>query len=195
MTPLIYKKQLWKQSGHLDNYHEDMFMVTPGMSCADHTHAAIAAAAHDHDDADTFGLKPMNCPGHCLLVAAKKTSYNDLPMRIADFSTLHRFVVITVVAPAWVGSHTWLARCVTTHNVAALGMATHGVLACRNEATGALGGLTRLRRFQQDDAHIFCSHDQIEDEVHACISFVDSIYKLFDFKFRLFLSTKYVGRS
>lgn len=62
----------------------------------------------------------------------------------------------------------------------------------RNEATGALGGLTRLRRFQQDDAHVFCTLDQIAAEVHSCIEFVEAVYRLFGFKFRLFLSTRCV---
>lgn len=67
-----------------------------------------------------FGLKPMNCPGHCLMFAHRKRSYRELPMRVADFGVLHR-----------------------------------------NEFSGALQGLTRVRRFQQDDAHIFCTPDQV----------------------------------
>ena len=97
-----------------------MFVVSSGDSCADHAHGSDAGV-------DDFGLKPMNCPGHCLIFGSKRVSYRELPMRIADFSSLHR-----------------------------------------NEASGALGGLTRLRRFQQDDAHIFCAHDQIASEV--CIA-------------------------
>lgn len=99
MTPLIYKQQLWETSGHLDNYNEDMFMVTPGMSppghsCGSHAHEASLSPK------DYMGLKPMNCPGHCLLVASQQLSYNDLPVRIADFSTLHRCVVGRIVAYA-----------------------------------------------------------------------------------------------
>lgn len=67
-----------------------------------------------------FGLKPMNCPAHCLMFAQRKRSYRELPMRIADFGVLHR-----------------------------------------NEFSGALHGLTRVRRFQQDDGHIFCMSDQV----------------------------------
>ncbi|KAH9773424.1 threonine--tRNA ligase 1 [Citrus sinensis] len=66
-----------------------------------------------------FGLKPMNCPGHCLMFDHKVRSYRELPLRLADFGVLHR-----------------------------------------NEASGALTGLTRVRRFQQDDAHIFCRESQ-----------------------------------
>lgn len=76
-------------------------------------------------------------------------SYRDLPMRLADFSPLHR-----------------------------------------NEATGALGGLTRLRRFAQDDAHIFCAPEQVEAEVAGCLDFVAAVYGVFGFRFRAVLSTR-----
>ena len=69
---------------------------------------------------EKFALKPMNCPGHCLLFKHRDRSYRELPMRIADFGVLHR-----------------------------------------NELSGTLSGLTRVRRFQQDDAHIFCREDQV----------------------------------
>ena len=68
----------------------------------------------------TYALKPMNCPGHCLIFASRERSYRELPLRLADFGVLHR-----------------------------------------NEYSGALSGLTRVRRFQQDDAHIFCTSDQV----------------------------------
>lgn len=66
----------------------------------------------------------------------------------------------------------------------------------RNEIHGALTGLTRVRRFQQDDAHIFCRHDQIQDEIVSCLKFIDYIYSIFGFKYTLALSTrpeKYLG--
>ena len=69
---------------------------------------------------EKFALKPMNCPGHCLMFAHRDRSWRELPLRFADFGVLHR-----------------------------------------NEASGALTGLTRVRRFQQDDAHIFCTMDQV----------------------------------
>lgn len=69
---------------------------------------------------DQFGLKPMNCPGHCLMFAHRERSYRELPWRVADFGVIHR-----------------------------------------NEFSGALTGLTRVRRFQQDDTHIFCTPDQV----------------------------------
>lgn len=69
---------------------------------------------------ETFALKPMNCPGHCLIFGSKDRSYRELPLRMADFGVVHR-----------------------------------------NEASGALSGLTRVRRFCQDDAHHFCTTDQV----------------------------------
>merc|ERR1719386_293465 len=68
-------------------------------------------------------------------------------------------------------------------------VADFGVLH-RNEASGALSGLTRVRRFQQDDAHIFCREDQIRDEVAAALRFTSDMYKLFGFDYRFFLSTR-----
>jgi threonyl-tRNA synthetase len=159
-TPLLYKKDLWKTSGHLEAYAENMFSVRgggfqegSGGSCADHTHEALGNVGDDDDD--DFGLKPMNCPGHCLVFAHRLITYRELPLRIADFSTLHR-----------------------------------------NEASGSLTGLTRLRRFSQDDAHIFCSEEQIEAEVLGCLDFISAVYRIFGFTFRAVLATrpeKFVG--
>lgn len=74
MTPLIYKKDLWETSGHWQNYKDDMYMVSG-----------------TGDDEGLFGLKPMNCPGHCLIFDSTPKSYRDLPIRLADFSPLHRY--------------------------------------------------------------------------------------------------------
>ena len=71
VTPLIYKTELWKTSGHYDAFRDDMFLMTI--------------------DEDEYGVKPMNCPGHCYLFATRKYSYRELPVRFADFSRLHRF--------------------------------------------------------------------------------------------------------
>ena len=73
MTPLIYKKDLWESSGHWQNYRDDMFTVS-----------------YDQESNDVFGLKPMNCPGHCLIFDNQPKSYRDLPVRLADFGALHR---------------------------------------------------------------------------------------------------------
>ena len=96
--------------------------ITPAMTDTDEPFTGGCNHSHGNDDGnDVMGLKPMNCPGHCLIFAnSGLKSFRDLPLRYADFSALHR-----------------------------------------NEASGALGGLTRCRRFSQDDAHIFCTQDQV----------------------------------
>ncbi|CCK70636.1 threonine--tRNA ligase MST1 KNAG_0E03820 [Huiozyma naganishii CBS 8797] len=124
ITPLIFRKSLWEQSGHWDNYKEDMFRVE-GQDISK----------------ETYGLKPMNCPGHCVMFRKFDHSYNELPLRYTDFSPLHR-----------------------------------------NEASGGLSGLTRLRNFHQDDGHIFCSKDQIDSEILGCLQLVDLCYgRIFEF--------------
>lgn len=129
ITPNIYNSKLWKISGHWDHYAQNMFSFNAGK--------------------DQFVLKPMNCPGHCLLFANDVRSYRELPLRLADFGVLHR-----------------------------------------NEYSGGLTGLTRVRRFQQDDAHIFCTPDQIQDEIDGCLDFLAHVYQTFGFTFELVLSTR-----
>merc|ERR1719197_677590 len=97
----------------------------------------------------THALKPMNCPGHCLMFDHRTRSYRELPLRLADFGVLHR-----------------------------------------NEESGALTGLTRVRRFQQDDAHIFCRMDQVQAEVEGVLDFLEHVYGIFGFEFELELSTR-----
>ncbi|EMD59505.1 hypothetical protein COCSADRAFT_175366 [Bipolaris sorokiniana ND90Pr] len=143
ITPIIYKKSLWEKSGHWENYAEDMFSVQ-GRG----TTAQIPEA--DGGEDGEFGLKPMNCPGHCLLFRDEIKSYRDLPVRFADFSALHR-----------------------------------------NEISGALTGLTRVRRFHQDDAHIFCRTDQILAEIEQTLKFVGMVYNTFGLgPYKLLLSTR-----
>ncbi|KAH7344277.1 hypothetical protein BKA66DRAFT_434374 [Pyrenochaeta sp. MPI-SDFR-AT-0127] len=143
ITPIIYKKSLWQKSGHWENYAEDMFSVQ-GRG----TTAQIPEAEAGEDG--EFGLKPMNCPGHCLLFRDEVKSYRDLPVRYADFSALHR-----------------------------------------NEISGALTGLTRVRRFHQDDAHIFCRPDQILSEIEQTLKFVGMVYETFGLgPYKLLLSTR-----
>ncbi|XP_038891995.1 threonine--tRNA ligase, mitochondrial 1 [Benincasa hispida] len=135
LSPNMYNMQLWETSGHAANYKENMFVF--------------------EIEKQEFGLKPMNCPGHCLMFQHRVRSYRELPLRLADFGVLHR-----------------------------------------NEASGALTGLTRVRRFQQDDAHIFCRESQIKDEVRAVLEFIKYAYNIFGFTFELKLSTrpeKYLG--
>lgn len=143
ITPTIYKKDLWAKSGHLDNYADDMFTVTSTSPSRADTHQTTG-------EADEYGLKPMNCPGHCLIFASKVRSYRDLPIRYADFSPLHR-----------------------------------------NEVSGALSGLTRVRRFHQDDGHIFCRPSQIEAEIAQTLAFVRETYRVLGMgSYRLALSTR-----
>ena len=130
ISPNIFNAKLWEQSGHWHHYADNMFKFEV--------------------EKEQFGLKPMNCPGHCLMFDHKPRSYNELPIRFADFGVLHR-----------------------------------------NEASGALTGLTRVRRFQQDDAHIFCRADQISQEIRACLDFLFFVHRdVFGFSFKLELSTR-----
>lgn len=142
ITPTIYKKSLWEQSGHWENYADDMFSVQG--------RGASGLAGKEAGEDEEFGLKPMNCPGHCLLFDSDVKSYRDLPVRLADFSALHR-----------------------------------------NEISGALTGLTRVRRFHQDDAHIFCRPDQILSEIEQTLKFVGMVYDTFGLgPYKLLLSTR-----
>ncbi|XP_041792592.1 threonine--tRNA ligase 1, cytoplasmic [Chelmon rostratus] len=129
VTPNIYNSKLWQTSGHWQHYSENMFSFEV--------------------EKETFALKPMNCPGHCLMFDHRPRSWRELPLRMADFGVLHR-----------------------------------------NELSGALTGLTRVRRFQQDDAHIFCTMDQIEEEIKGCLDFLRTVYEVFGFTFKLNLSTR-----
>ncbi|XP_058771734.1 threonine--tRNA ligase, mitochondrial 1-like [Vicia villosa] len=129
ISPNMYNMELWKASGHAEKYKDDMFVLEV--------------------DKQEFGLKPMNCPGHCLMFKHRVRSYRELPLRFADFGVLHR-----------------------------------------NEASGALSGLTRVRRFQQDDAHIFCRESQVKDEVRKALDFIDYVYQIFGFTYELKLSTR-----
>lgn len=133
ITPNIFCTKLWEESGHLQNYKENMFII----------------------EGDDFALKPMNCPGHCVMFKHQDHSFRDLPLRFADFGVLHR-----------------------------------------NELSGTLTGLTRVRRFQQDDGHIFCTRDQVKSEIKGCLEFLGFVYGVFGFRFELVLSTrpeKYLG--
>ncbi|KAL5702594.1 threonine--tRNA ligase [Ranunculus cassubicifolius] len=134
-SPNMYNMQLWETSGHAAKYKDNMFTFQV--------------------ENQEFGLKPMNCPGHCLMFDYRARSYRELPLRFADFGVLHR-----------------------------------------NEASGALTGLTRVRSFHQDDAHIFCREPQIKEEVRNVLDFIQYAYDIFGFTFELELSTrpeKYLG--
>jgi threonyl-tRNA synthetase len=115
-TPQVLDKRFWEQSGHWENYRDNMF---------------IAETAEE----ETLALKPMNCPGHVQIFKFGQKSYRDLPLRMAEFGACHRY-----------------------------------------EPSGALHGLMRVRAFTQDDAHIFCREDQIEEEVASFIQLASSIH-------------------
>jgi threonyl-tRNA synthetase len=96
----MFNAKLWETSGHWQNYKDDMFTLDI--------------------EKEKWALKPMNCPGHCLIFDSRDRSYKELPIRMAEFGIIHR-----------------------------------------NEASGALTGLTRVRRFVQDDTHVFCMPHQV----------------------------------
>ena len=129
-TPLIYDKALWVTSGHWEKFRENMFLIPI-------------------DDEHTYGMKPMNCPGHMLLFGSQLRSYRDLPLRYAEAAPLHR-----------------------------------------NELAGALHGLTRVRYVTQDDAHIFCSQEQVDSELDGCLDYLRYLYGLFGIEPRAELSTR-----
>ena len=170
ITPNLFYDNLFKTSGHWEHYRDDMFHFSleedliaeakakaqsegkevqeepelpEGCSCAECCHREM-------------GLKPMNCPGHCLVFKSKDRSYRELPIRMAEFGVLHR-----------------------------------------NEASGALTGLTRVRRFVQDDAHIFARRDQIGSEIENALDFMKEVYTIFGLEMEFTLSTinmeKYMG--
>ena len=120
-TPHVMRADLWKTSGHLSHYAENMF------------------AGMELDDAE-YRLKPMNCPGHILIYRDKLRSYRELPVRLGELGTVYRY-----------------------------------------ERSGTMHGLLRVRGFTQDDAHIFCTPDQIEDEVVSCLEFALDTLKTFGF--------------
>jgi threonyl-tRNA synthetase len=135
VTPLIFKNELFKTSGHWENFRENMFL-SPDPDSETHTIDTGPDGWHHG-----YGLKPMNCPGHTFVYRAEKRSYRDLPLRLAEFSRLHRA-----------------------------------------ERSGTLHGLMRVRAMSQDDAHIFCREDQIEDEITLNLQMVRDVYGALGFE-------------
>ncbi len=127
--PEILKSDVWKISGHYDNYKENMYFTTI--------------------DEQEYGIKPMNCVGHIKVYQSVLHSYRDLPLRFYEYGVVHR-----------------------------------------HEKSGVLHGLLRVREFTQDDAHIFCSFEQIQSEVSAILDFTHKIMKAFDFSYEMELSTR-----
>ena len=129
-TPQVLDEELWHRSGHWDNYRDDMYFMEV--------------------DERRFALRPMNCPGACLVFGSERHSYRELPLRLAEFGRVSR-----------------------------------------NEREGVLHGLLRVRAFTQDDAHVYCTEDQITDEVASICEAIDELYARFGFEdVRVELSTR-----
>jgi len=127
--PEILKADMWKISGHYDNYKENMYFTTI--------------------DEQEYGIKPMNCVGHIQIFNHDLISYKELPIKFFEYGVVHR-----------------------------------------HEMSGAMHGLFRVREFTQDDAHIFCTQNQVKGVIFEVLEFVDSLLKLFDFKYEIEVSTK-----
>jgi threonyl-tRNA synthetase len=131
-TPQLVDRVLWEKSGHWEKFREHMFI------------AEVDEVDHDSDTGQNrrmLALKPMNCPGHVQIFKQGIKSYRELPLRMAEFGSCHRY-----------------------------------------EPSGALHGIMRVRAFTQDDAHIFCTEDQIESETREFIDLLSSIYRDFGFE-------------
>ncbi|HSB06268.1 MAG TPA: threonine--tRNA ligase [Thermodesulfobacteriota bacterium] len=127
--PQLLRLELWKQSGHFENYRDKMYFTKV-------------------EDTE-YGIKPMNCLAHMLIYKSQIRSYRDLPIRYFELGTVHR-----------------------------------------HEKSGELHGLLRVRGFTQDDAHILCRPDQLNEEIGAIIDFVDDVMKIFGFEYEMELSTR-----
>jgi threonyl-tRNA synthetase len=119
-TPTMLSDHLWRESGHWDHYKDNMYFTEV--------------------EGQNFAVKPMNCPGACLVFRSRRRSYRELPLRLAEFGHVHR-----------------------------------------HELSGVLHGLFRVRAFTQDDAHVFCTPEQVPDEVRAILDLTDRFYGRFGF--------------
>jgi threonyl-tRNA synthetase len=144
-TPQLVDRKLWEESGHWEKFREHMFIaeVDEGAGHASESAGSAEAPAPAENEAGIrhLALKPMNCPCHVQIFRQGIKSYRDLPLRMAEFGSCHRY-----------------------------------------EPSGALHGLMRVRAFTQDDAHIFCTEDQIESETKIFIDLLASIYRDFGFE-------------
>ncbi len=129
ITPMVMNESLWRQSGHWDHYRDNMYFT--------------------EKDGQTYAIKPMNCPGHIMIYKTRSHSYRELPLKMCELGTVHRY-----------------------------------------ERSGVVHGLFRARAFTQDDAHIFCTPEQIESEIIEVANLIDKTYKLFGFSYKMELSTK-----
>ena len=139
-SPHITKGALFEQSGHLDWYAEGMY---PPMQLD----ADVDAEGVVRRQGVDYYLKPMNCPMHNLIFAARGRSYRELPLRLFEFGTVYRY-----------------------------------------EKSGVVQGLTRARGFTQDDAHIYCTREQMAEELDSLLTFTLNLlrdYGLDDFYLEL----------
>jgi threonyl-tRNA synthetase len=134
ITPHVYKADVWKTSGHWDNYRENMYFFQ-----VDEGEGKVA----------DYGIKPMNCPGHIMIYKNDIVSYRDLPWRMFEFGTVYR-----------------------------------------HELSGVVHGLMRARGFTQDDAHIFCTAEQVTPEVMKMLDLVDYVNGVFGFEYTAEVSTR-----
>ena len=142
-TPVIGNVHLYETSGHYPYYKDTQFPPV------------------EMDDGERFLLRPMNCPHHVMIYKSRPRSYRELPLRLAEFGTVHRF-----------------------------------------EQSGELNGMIRVRGFTQDDAHIFCTEEQVADEFRGCLDMTQYVLKilgLHDYRVRLGFrdpsGDKYVGSA
>ena len=129
MGPQMLKADLWKRSGHWDNYRDHMYFCEV--------------------EGQSYGVKPMNCLAHMLIYKSRVRSYRELPLRLFELGTV-----------------------------------------LRHERSGVLHGLTRVRQFTQDDAHIICTPEQVESEILGVLDFVFEVMTVFGFEYEVELSTQ-----
>jgi threonyl-tRNA synthetase len=129
-TPHVAREDLFRVSGHLENYAEMMY-------------------APMEIEEQPYRVKPMNCPGHILIYKTRTRSYRDLPLRWAELGTVYRY-----------------------------------------ERSGVLHGMLRVRGFTQDDAHIFCTPEQLADEIAGVCDLVAKIFRTFGFEYTAYLATQ-----
>ncbi|MEZ6186990.1 MAG: threonine--tRNA ligase [Planctomycetota bacterium] len=145
-TPLVLSEKLWHTSGHYDNYLENMFFTKLKLRNPEHPDEI----KDNVEESRPLAVKPMNCPGHCVLYKSRLHSHNEFPLRIAEMGLVHR-----------------------------------------RELSGTRHGLFRVQAFTQDDAHHFCTPEQIGGEVVMLIQFFQEVYGLFGLSdVRVELSTR-----
>ena len=129
MGPQILRTELWKRSGHWDNYRDNMYFT--------------------EIDGQGYGIKPMNCLAHMYIYRSQLRSFRDLPLRFFELGTVQR-----------------------------------------HEKSGVLHGLTRVRQFTQDDAHLFCTPENLDSEIKNLLDFITDMMGAFGFSYEIELSTR-----